>query len=333
MRMPARLVPLIEYGVIDSVVRSLLSGKEAQVFLVDVDGELCAAKVYKDQESRSFRQRSTYTEGRTVRNSRDQRAMAKGSRHGKERAEETWKSKEVEVIYKLDAAGVRVPKPRAFVDGVLIMECVIGLDGEPAPRLADCSFNEAEGEVLFERLIGEVVKMLCAGIVHGDLSEFNVLIDANGPVIIDFPQAVDAAGNSHAKEILLRDVANLIRRFKRGQPSKGLRHGWEMWDLYERGELTPDSKLTGHFDLPAHIVNADSLLQEMREIEEAEVLERVLDGPDFDSPRSSGPRSGRGKQKPGPVIAVRGQLPPVPIFEPETEAAQPTKNAVVVVAR
>jgi RIO kinase 1 len=273
MRLPPRLVPLLEDGVIERVVRPLLSGKEAQVYLVEAGGELRVAKVYKGATERSFKNRADYTEGRAVRNSRDQRALGKGSRHSKERDEETWMAAEAEMIYKLAYAGVRVPKPYAFVEGVLIMECVEGPDGGPAPRLAECSLEPAYAQQVFERLIQEVVKMLCVDVVHGDLSPFNVLIDAQGPVIIDFPQSINAAKNRNAKEILLRDVANLTTHFKRGRPAHELRYAHEMWAFYERGELHPETRLTGRFDLPRHEVDAEKLLQQMMEVEEDEVLD------------------------------------------------------------
>jgi len=274
---PTRLEPLIEYGVIDKVVRSLLSGKEAQVYLVDCAGELCAAKVYKDQDERSFKNRSNYTEGRIVRNSRDQRAMNKGTRHGKARQEETWKSTEVDVMFKLDAAGVRVPKPYTFIDGVLVMECIASADGNVALRLADVQLEGESFDRVFDQIIQEVVRMLCAGIIHGDLSVYNILIEEAGPVIIDFPQAVDAATNGNARMILLRDVANITAHFKNGVPADKLRFGHEMWDLYERGELGPDTQLTGEFEVSADEIDPDRLLLEMREIEENEVMDNDLD--------------------------------------------------------
>lgn len=286
MRMPKRLAPLLEYGVIDRVVRSLLSGKEAQVYLVESGGELRAAKVYKDQAERSFKNRSQYTEGRSVRNSRDRRAMAKRSRHGREQAEANWITTEADAIYKLDAAGVRVPKPHAFIDGVLVMECVTGTDGGPAPRLADCAVSGERADLLFDQILREIIKMLCADTVHGDLSVYNVLVEPAGAVIIDFPQVVDAASNAHARDILLRDVANITSHFRRGTPAERLRYGHEMWDLYDKGELRPDTVLTGMFALPNHIVDADNLVNEMRQIEEDEVLARQSIELDFEGAMS-----------------------------------------------
>jgi len=277
MRLPPRLVPLIEDGIIDSVVRPLMSGKEAQVYLVEAGGQLRVAKVYKSTQERSFRNRAEYTEGRSVRNSRDQRAMQKGSRHGRDRDEETWKEAEAQVIYKLAAAGVRVPRPYAFVEGVLVMECVEGPDGGPAPRLAECTLEPVVAREVFDKIIREIVRMLCVDIVHGDLSVFNILLDAHGPVIIDFPQSLDAARNRNAKEILLRDVANITSHFRRGRPAHELRFGHEMWALYERKELMPDVRLTGRFDLPRHEVDAERLLRQMLEVEEDEAMDKGWD--------------------------------------------------------
>lgn len=277
MRIPPRLIPLVEEGIIERIVRPLMSGKEAQVYLVEAGGDLRVAKVYKEASTRSFRQRSSYTEGRRVRNSRDQRAMGKRSRHGRERDEAHWKAAEAECIYKLDAAGVRVPKPFAFIEGVLVMECIEGPDGGPAPRLAECTLEPDVAERTFEQLLREVVRMLCADVVHGDLSPFNILIEDGGPVVIDFPQALNAARNNNAKEILLRDVANLTSHFKRGRPARELRYAHEMWDAYERGALQPDTPLTGRFDLPQHEVDAEVLLYQMLEIEEDEAIANAVD--------------------------------------------------------
>jgi RIO kinase 1 len=282
MRMPPRLVPLIEYGVIESVVRPLLSGKEAQVYLVEAGGQLRAAKVYKSMQERSFRNRSQYTENRKVRNSRDQRAMGKRSRYGREQEEAAWNTAEADMIKKLDAAGVRVPKPYDFVDGVLVMECIAGPDGGVAPRISDCSIDKEQGLKLCDQILREVVKMLCVDVVHADLSVFNVLLEEGGPVIIDFPQSIAAARNQHARKILLRDVANITDSLRYGRPPHELRFGYEMWDLYERGELRPDSVLTGEYDIPKHEVDPDILLLEMQQIEEDEALDAMDEELDFD---------------------------------------------------
>lgn len=283
MRIPARLRPLIEYGVITEVVRPLLSGKEAQVYLVESGGELRAAKVYKSTQERSFRHRSSYTEGRKVRNSRDRRAMGKKSRYGREQQEAAWNTAEADMIRKLHRAGVRVPKPHDFVDGVLVMECIVGPNGGVAPRIADCPFDREEGIEICDQIIREIVKMLCAGVVHADMSVFNVLLAEDGPVIIDFPQSVSAAGNPHARKILLRDVANITDALRFGRAPKSLRYGYEMWDLYESGELREDSVLTGKFDVPQHQVDPDILMLEMQQVEEDEALAEMDDDFDFEA--------------------------------------------------
>jgi RIO kinase 1 len=334
MRIPPRLVPLIEDGLIDRVVRPLMSGKEAQVYLVESGGALRAAKVYKEASERSFRNRSVYAEGRKVRNSRDQRAMGKrGSRHGRDRDEQHWKSAEADVIYKLYSAGVRVPKPYAFIEGVLVMECIEGPDGGPAPRLAECTFEREHAHALCRSLIGEVVKMLCADVVHGDLSLFNVLLEDAGPVVIDFPQAVDASRNLNAREILLRDVANLTSTLMSDVPISERRFGYEMWAQYEEGTLQPDTPMTGKFALPSQEVNAERLLHQMMEIEEDAAVADVDDG--FDGGRGAGrrerapardpgpsrgdrPRGGKpssAKGSAGPQVVVKGQAPPPPAAE------------------
>ena len=221
MRIPDSLASLVDYGIIDEALRPLMSGKEAQVYLVMAGGRECVAKVYKDAQSRTFKHRSTYTEGRKVRNSRDQRAMGKGSRHGRAQEEAAWRSAEVEMIYRLSDANVRVPRPHNFVDGVLVMELITDADGLPAPRLGDLTMLSAsEATAIFEQLLAEVVRMLCAGVVHGDLSDFNVLMGAEGPVIIDFPQAVDASSNPNARKLLVRDVENLHRFRARFAPEQ-----------------------------------------------------------------------------------------------------------------
>ena len=246
MRTPEALETLVEYGIIEEVLRPLMSGKEAQIYLVISGGERRVAKVYKEAQDRSFRQRAEYTEGRKSRNSRDARAMAKHSRHGKAQDEAAWRSAEVNAIYCLSAAGVRVPAPYHFVDGVLVMELVTDAQGDPAPRLGDLQFEPGGAREVYEHLITQVVRMLCAGVVHGDLSEFNVLMGADGPVIIDFPQAVDPASNASARKLLIRDVDNLHRfvaRFVRG--GRPLPYAQEMWDLYQANLLTPETPLRG----------------------------------------------------------------------------------------
>ena len=261
MKTPARLLPLVEEGLIDTVVRQLMSGKEALVYVVRCGEETRCAKVYKEADQRSFRQAVDYTENRKVKNSRQARAMAKGTKFGRQAAEAAWQSAEVDALYRLAAAGVRVPKPHNFCDGVLLMELVTDADGDAAPRLNDVAFSEADALLHHTSLLKEVVRMLCAGVVHGDLSEFNILLAADGPVIIDLPQAVDAAGNNHASRMLQRDVANLRNFF--GQFAPGLLrtdYGPEMWALYERGVLTVDTPLTGYFNRPAGHVNVGDVM-------------------------------------------------------------------------
>ena len=262
MRVPESLVPLFDYGVIDDVVRPLLSGKEAHVYLVVSGGRYAVAKIYKDAQNRSFKHRAEYTEGRKVRNTRDQRAMANRSKHGREKDEAAWRSTEVDMIHRLHAAGVRVPVPYHFIEGVLLMELVTDADGNPAPRLGDLSFDAHSARVMYDRLIHAAVQMLCAGVVHGDLSEFNVLIAADGPVVIDFPQSIDSAHNTNARKLLVRDVDNLHRFLARHVPSAPRRpYAEEMWSLHERNLLTPDTRLRGEFREEQRRANTTSVLE------------------------------------------------------------------------
>lgn len=248
MRVPKSLESLADDGIIEQVLRPLMSGKEAQIYLVIAGGQPCAAKIYKDAQSRSFKNRADYTEGRKVRNSRDQRAISRGTKYGKSQDENAWKSTEVEMIYRLRDAGVRVPTPYTFIDGVLVMELLTDHEGNPAPRLGDLEFSPEEATAIYHRLIAEVIRLLCAGVVHGDLSEFNVLLAADGPVLIDFPQSVNAAQNQNARALLMRDVENLHRFLARWAPgSRRRRYAEEMWALYESSSLTPDTQLTGNF--------------------------------------------------------------------------------------
>ena len=271
MKTPKRLQSLLEEGLIDSVVRQLMSGKEATVYVVRCAGETLCAKIYKDATQRSFRQAVDYTENRKVKNSRQARAMAKGTRFGRESQEAAWRSAEVDALYRLAAAGVRVPAPRNFYEGVLLMELVTDEHGDAAPRLNDVIFTPEDAAVYHDALIGEVVRMLCAGIVHGDLSEFNILLAADGPVIIDLPQAVDAAGNNHANRMLLRDVENLRDFFGRFEPSLLVTdYGNEIWDLYARGLLTPESPLKGRFE---HRTGPVDVRDVIAVIEDAQVQE------------------------------------------------------------
>ncbi|WP_431097369.1 PA4780 family RIO1-like protein kinase [Polaromonas aquatica] len=275
MKTPKRLQSLLEEGLIDTVVRQLMSGKEAMVYVVRCGDETRCAKVYKDATERSFRQAVDYTENRKVKNSRQARAMAKGTRFGRQATEAAWQSAEVDALYRLAAAGVRVPTPHNFCDGVLLMELVTDEHGDAAPRLNDVEFTPEDARLHHATLLTEVVRMLCAGVVHGDLSEFNILLGLTdgrpGPVIIDLPQAVDAAGNNHAGRMLLRDVGNLRGFFGRFAPELlQTDYGSEIWDLYQRGVLQPESVLTGRF---AHKTGPVNLGAVMGEIDDARAEE------------------------------------------------------------
>jgi RIO kinase 1 len=271
MKAPARLQSLIDEGLIDEVVRQLMSGKEAMVFVVRCGGETRCAKVYKEATHRSFRQAVDYTENRKVKNTRQARAMAKGTRYGRQSQEAAWQSAEVDALYRLAAAGVRVPRPYNFHDGVLLMELVADDEGNAAPRLNDVDFTPEDARRHHATLIQEVVRMLCAGVVHGDLSEFNILLGADGPVIIDLPQAVDAAGNHHACRMLLRDVDNLRHCFGRYAPElRATEYGAEIWSRYEHGSLHVDAPLSGRFERSTAKVDLAGV---MREIDDARAEE------------------------------------------------------------
>lgn len=271
MQVPRRLQPLLEEGVIDGVVRQLMSGKEAMVFVVRSGGETRCAKVYKEAQQRSFRQAVDYTENRKTKNSREARAMAKRTRFGRAAQERAWQSAEVDALHRLAAAGVRVPRPYNFHEGVLVMELVADAEGNAAPRLNDVELTAAEARDFHARLVGEVVRMLCAGVIHGDLSEFNVLAGADGPVIIDLPQAVDAAGNNHAEAMLERDVANLRNFFGRWAPEiLATDYGGEIWAAYEAGTLAPDTPLTGLFRREEAVVDLEGVVREIGDAEREE---------------------------------------------------------------
>lgn len=275
MKTPKRLEPLLEDGLIDEVLAQLKSGKEATVYLVRSKGQVRCAKVYKDAHHRSFKQATAYREGRKVKSSRDARAMEKGSRFGKQELEEAWQNAEVSALYRLAAAGVRVPVPYGCFDGVLLMEMVDDGEGHPAPRLSEVDFTPDEAVDCHARLLREVVRMLCAGLVHGDLSEFNILMDPQGPVVIDLPQAVDAAGNNHARAMLERDVDNLRHFFGQFAPELlETRYGKEIWALYEAGELTPECALTGEFEEDETPADLDALLREIMDVREEEERRR-----------------------------------------------------------
>jgi RIO kinase 1 len=276
MKTPKRLRSLLNEGLIDGVVRQLMSGKEATVYVVRCGDEVRCAKVYKEAMQRSFRQAVDYTENRKVKNTRQARAMAKGTRFGRQAQEAAWQSAEVDVLYRLAAAGVRVPQPHNFHDGVLLMELITDAQGDAAPRLNDVEFSAADALAHHATLIGEVLRMLCAGVVHGDLSEFNILLAADGPVIIDLPQAVDAAGNNHAQRMLQRDVDNLRDFFGRFAPELLLtRYGEEIWNLYQRGTLQPDTALSGRFARTARAVDLHGVLREIDDARAEDAARRL----------------------------------------------------------
>ena len=276
MKIPKRLEPLVEDGLVDEVVRQLMSGKEAMVFVVRCGDDIRCAKVYKEADKRSFRQAVDYTEGRRTKNSRKARAMDKGTRYGRKVQEEAWQSAEVDALYRLAAAGVRVPTPYNFHEGVLLMELVSDGEGNPAPRLNDVAFSAEDARAHHAELMRQVVRMLCAGIVHGDLSEYNVLIAAEGPVIIDLPQAVDAAGNNHASSMLERDVRNLTTYFGRYAPELlSTDYGREIWALYEDGALHPDVELTGHFTASTAPVDLEAVMLEIDDARAEDAARRL----------------------------------------------------------
>jgi RIO kinase 1 len=248
MKIPKGLQPLIDDGIVDAVIRPLKSGKEASVYLVECGGRLRCAKVYKDANHRSFHQQARYEEGRKLKGSREARAVGKRSRYGRQEQEEAWKNAEVEALYRLAAAGVRVPQPHGYFEGVLLMELVADATGQPAPRLNDVELAPEIARRHHAFLIAQIVRMLCAGLIHGDLSEYNVLLDADGPVIIDLPQAVNAAGHNSAYALFERDVANMAAYFGRFAPELlSAQYAREIWNLYENAALHPDSALTGRF--------------------------------------------------------------------------------------
>jgi RIO kinase 1 len=280
MKTPKRIEPLVQDGLVDEVIRQLMSGKEATVYVVRCGEEIRCAKVYKEANKRSFRQSTDYTEGRKVKNSRRARAMEKGTSYGRKAQEEAWQNAEVDALYRLAAAGVRVPKPYNFHEGVLLMELVTDSEGNAAPRLNDLELTAELSREYHRILITQVVRMLCVGIVHGDLSEYNVLVDSTGPVIIDLPQAVDAAANNQARKMLLRDVQNLAAYFGRFAPELlTTDYGREIWSLYQSSQLHPESVLTGHFERIENPVDMHGVMREIRDTlkeEESRQLYRKL---------------------------------------------------------
>jgi RIO kinase 1 len=276
MKTPTALQPLIDDGVIDEVLRSLKSGKEATVYLVRSGAHRRCAKVYRDMAQRSFQKRAQYQEGRKVRGSRQARAMSKSTRFGRREQEAAWKNAEVDALYRLVAAGVRVPKPYGYFNDTLIMELVSDTAGDPAPRLGEVDLSAETAREYHQLLIEQIVRMLCIGLIHGDLSEFNVLVGADGPVIIDLPQVVNAAGNNGALAMLERDVNNI--RGTLGQFAPELletEYAREMWALFEQGELKPDSTLTGVFARDEMLADPERVLQVVEDARE-EALQREL---------------------------------------------------------
>ena len=285
MKIPNRLLPLVEDGLIDEVLTQLMSGKEASVYIVRSGDNIQCAKVYKEIEQRSFKQAVAYREGRKVKNSRRARAMEKGSKFGRDEQEKVWQNAEIDALYKLSEADVRVPTPYGCFDGVLLMELVTNDEGSVAPRLNDITLTKEQALRDHDLMIQYVTRMLCAGIVHGDLSEFNVLVDHLGPVIIDLPQAVDASANNNAKWMLERDVNNMTTYYGQYAPELlGTEYAKEMWALYEIGELTPNTKLTGVFIDDGADADVDGLMAEINAVmEEARLRkERQLEDQEMD---------------------------------------------------
>lgn len=286
MKIPARLKPLAEDGLIDEVLRPLKSGKEADVFVVRCGAEKRCAKVFKEANVRGFKQAVQYQEGRNVRNSRRARAMNKRTRYGQKEQEKAWLSAEVDALYHLSAAGVRVPRPQGFVDGVLLMELIVDSEGNVAPRLDGMTMSAEQARDYHDRIIAEIVRMLAAGLIHGDLSEFNVLVDEAGPVIIDLPQAVNAAANNSAAMMLVRDVDRMKRFFGKFAPDLlTTEYGKEMWSRYASGDLHAESALTGVYHPSADDVNLGELMAiiDAAREEERERLERMRED-DSDEP-------------------------------------------------
>ncbi|WP_018140737.1 MULTISPECIES: PA4780 family RIO1-like protein kinase [unclassified Thioalkalivibrio] len=266
MKTPKILQPLVEDGVIDDVLAQLQSGKEANIYIVSSGGETRCAKAYKEAKHRGFHKLAEYQEGRKVRGSRDARAMARRGRHGREVEETQWKNAEVEALYRLADAGVRVPAPYGVFDRVLLMELVLDADGNTAPQLHEVEMTADQAREWFAFMIRQIQRMLCAGLIHGDLSEYNVLVDAQGPVIIDLPQAVNAAGNNNAFRMLQRDVNNMRATFGRAAPALlETEYAHEIWELFANGDLTPETPLTGHFEHSEETADVEGVLDEIED--------------------------------------------------------------------
>jgi len=278
MKIPKRIQPLVDDGLVDEVISRLMSGKEADVFVVRCGDETRCAKVYKEVDKRGFKQAVQYQEGRKVRSSRRARAMEKGSKYGRKQQEETWQTAEVDALSRVANAGVRVPQTYGCLDGVLLMELITDAEGYVAPRLGDVTMSAEQAREDHAQVMQYVVRMLVAGVVHGDLSEFNVLVDADGPVIIDLPQAVDASANNNAEAMLARDVDNMTRYYGQFAPELlDTRYAKEMWALYEDGELHADSVLSGEFAEDTHAADVDAVMEEIKAAfaQEQERRERV----------------------------------------------------------
>lgn len=278
MKIPKRLQPLVDDGLIDEVISRLMSGKEADIFIVRCGEHIRCAKVYKDAIKRSFKKAAQYQEGRKVRNARQARAMEKRSNYGRQQQEEIWQNAEIDALSRLANAGVRVPETFGCVDGVLLMELVTDDEGDVAPRLGDVTMSEQQALEDHALMMHYIMLMLCAGVVHGDLSEFNVLVDDYGPVVIDLPQAVNASANNNAQEMFARDVNNMRRYY--GEFAPALLHteyAKEMWALFEEGNLTPNSRLTGIFEDANVSADVDAVLEEIQAVmqEEQERQERI----------------------------------------------------------
>jgi RIO kinase 1 len=285
MKIPKRLQPLVDDGLVDEVLSQLMSGKEATVYMVRCGEDIRCAKVYKEANKRSFKKAAQYQEGRKSRNSRRARAMEKGSKYGRKQQEDAWQNAEVDALYTLAAAGIRVPQPFGCFEGVLLMELITDGEGDVAPRLNDVIMPREHAIEDHLIMMNYVKIMLCEGVIHGDLSEFNVLVDEYGPVIIDLPQAVDASANNNAKSMLVRDVDNITDYYAQFAPelSKS-RYAQEMWALYEKAELTPETELTGLFKENNKSANVDTILEEIKAAfeEEQERLERISDAQESD---------------------------------------------------
>ncbi len=273
VKTPQGLQALIDDGVIDEVLRPLKSGKEAAVYVVRSGDDVRCAKVYKDMAQRSFQQRVQYQEGRKVRGSREARAVGKASNYGRKQQEAAWKNTEVEALYQLRDAGVRVPEPYGYFHGVLVMELVTDAEGYSAGRLGEVELSPEQAREFHQILVRQVVRMLCCGLIHGDLSPYNVLVGPEGPVVIDFPQVVSAAGNNAARTMLLRDVNNLTAYLGRWAPELlETWYGEEMWALFEAGDLLPDSVLTGEFEQDESSIDLDGVRHAINDAREEALI-------------------------------------------------------------